>query len=293
MSYTLSIGENGKNITNFYTSSESKIVGIASKERGSITFKAGSFTLNGKQIRIEVKDTLQTIVKKINKVSVPTGVTAKVEKNSRGHKLHLFSKKSTVEIQDQSGVLSKLYNNGRIGTSAKHLIQFTSKGGSGAVTISYNKSTEVNYSGLLLLAQLASIKIPSPIGNSLIVLNEVPDNIEDINNIPDPEILEGNLPQMVEGILDENDLDDALPNAVANQLDELGLEEIAPDIQPANEEEEDVIIDENNHYNNAQVFYNGFLNLYNQTSNFINRTGNFVSNKIFNIDEIDFSKIDF
>lgn len=291
MSYSLSVGENSKRVVNFYTSSASKIVGAVSEERSAITFKAGSFILNGKQIRIESSDTLQSIVKKINKSSAQTGINAKVEKNIKGHKLHLFSKKSTVEIQDHSGVLAKLYNNGCIGTASKHLMQFTSRVGSGAVTILYNKSAEAHYSGLSVLAQLAAIKIPTPIGNSLVVLNELPIVEEDEVNIPDHVALEDDVPEIVERGLDYN-IDENRFNEIDLEekvIEDLPVREINDGVNIINDVKDNVkddVKDDKNLSSNKKWLFGSASSFYNRALSFVNRSGAYVSKKIFNIDDI-------
>ena len=159
-----------------YESSSANIVHSHSgrQDKGSVAIKAGDFLLNGKKITIEKGDSLKSISTKINNHSHHTGIKAKIVEQSNGYRLHLVSKSRPVEIQDKNAVLLHLYNKGYIGKNSKHLIQVT--GGE----ILYNKSSSRQLQSSRTLGDMLRIfKLSNTGSNPLVVLNEVPVDLDD------------------------------------------------------------------------------------------------------------------
>lgn len=102
-------------------------------------FRSGNLTINGKKIAIRSSDSLRIIANKINSKNI-LGVHAElISVGNHKFRLVITTNKAAINIIDSAGVLAKLLNAKRLGTSENCLIQVVSTEGK-TVKINYNKT---------------------------------------------------------------------------------------------------------------------------------------------------------
>jgi len=158
--------------------------------------KTGVFKINGIKIKIDSKDSLETIAKKINAKKKYTQIEARIIKCGSEYRLILCSKKQKVDIIDYDIVLLNLYKKKLLGINDKCLIQIVRKRTgyeSNDIIINYKHIKEsilnnqiLDESSKLILSTFKSI-IPLVSHNKVWNQEQIPAN--NFNEIP-PEILE-------------------------------------------------------------------------------------------------------